>query len=163
MTGDCALVAETVATTAGGIVLEVVTGGRDYRGEKKIVHLKRKARQNTASQKYWNSVLKHEPADEDVCAWVKEVLSTLTFFSVCYPKTKNRITKNWQELWCEPVILTLECETGALSTWTTWKISEPKVGVRVGREQDTAEQDTCSWMEERVTGPTKFWVQSQHC
>jgi hypothetical protein len=52
MTGDCALVAETVATTAGGIVLEVVTGGRDYRGENKIVHLKRKARQNTASQKY---------------------------------------------------------------------------------------------------------------
>jgi hypothetical protein len=52
--------------------------------------------------------LKHEPADEDVCAWVKEVLSTLTFFLVCYPKTKNRITKNWQELWCEPVILTLE-------------------------------------------------------
>lgn len=30
ITGDWALVAETVATTAGGIVLEVVTGGRDY-------------------------------------------------------------------------------------------------------------------------------------
>lgn len=35
MTGDWALVAETVATTAGGMVLEVVTGGRDYREEKK--------------------------------------------------------------------------------------------------------------------------------
>lgn len=32
MTGDCALVAETVATTAGGIVLEVLTGGRDWIG-----------------------------------------------------------------------------------------------------------------------------------
>lgn len=27
--------AETVATTAGGIVLEVVTGGRDYKNESK--------------------------------------------------------------------------------------------------------------------------------
>lgn len=32
MTGDCALVADTVATTAGGIVLEVLTGGRDWIG-----------------------------------------------------------------------------------------------------------------------------------
>lgn len=32
ITGDWALVAETVATTAGGIVLEVVTGGRDWIG-----------------------------------------------------------------------------------------------------------------------------------
>lgn len=29
ITGDWALVADTVATTAGGMVLEVVTGGRD--------------------------------------------------------------------------------------------------------------------------------------
>lgn len=36
ITGDWALVAETVATTAGGIVLEVVTAGRDYVGKKKI-------------------------------------------------------------------------------------------------------------------------------
>lgn len=35
ITGDWALVAETVATTAGGIVLEVVTAGRDYVGKKK--------------------------------------------------------------------------------------------------------------------------------
>lgn len=32
MTGDWALVAETVATTVGGMVLEVVTGGRDWIG-----------------------------------------------------------------------------------------------------------------------------------
>lgn len=37
MTGDWALVADTVATTAGGMVLEVVTGGRDY-PEKRILH-----------------------------------------------------------------------------------------------------------------------------
>lgn len=35
MTGDCALVADTVATTAGGMVLEVVTGGRDYQEKRK--------------------------------------------------------------------------------------------------------------------------------
>ena len=41
MTGDWALVADTVATTAGGMVLEVVTGGRDYQEKrKKILHLK---------------------------------------------------------------------------------------------------------------------------
>lgn len=44
MIGDCVLVVEIVVIIVGGIVLEVVIGGRDYRGENKIVYLKRKVR-----------------------------------------------------------------------------------------------------------------------
>lgn len=36
--------AETVATTAGGMVLEVVTGGRDYQGREKNISLKTKTK-----------------------------------------------------------------------------------------------------------------------
>lgn len=36
--------AETVATTAGGMVLEVVTGGRDYQEKRKNISFKTKTK-----------------------------------------------------------------------------------------------------------------------